>query len=250
MRRNSASTVTIARALGGISAKSVGRKLRQLGLDGNYKWPDEKIDLLRQGYSAGLSPSQIARKLGTGYSSKSITTKASELGISRRTDWTEKDERLFDYLHSIGLPQKDILHHMSDYPDGQVRHRIGRKREEFSPLNFDRRLSLRIQLNETVEQILGDDQEDFGARAAAWIAACSPDTGRDLREISMVCVLPIIFIERVFARLDIQRIWPVTETTSSHLGPDAYQEIAAICNEEKDLLSGMEGMLGGPENRP
>ena len=39
-------------------------------------------------------------------------------------DWSGNDEDFFEYLHATGLPQKEILHHMSDYPDGQVRYRI------------------------------------------------------------------------------------------------------------------------------
>lgn len=240
MRRNSASTVTIARTLGGISAKTVGRKLKEMGLNGKYRWPEEKIEILRRGYAQRHTPAQIAKRLGVGYTAKAIAAKASELGISKRTDWSGNDEDFFEYLHATGLPQKDILHHMSDYPDGQVRYRIARKREEHSPLNFDQRMVLREHLKKAIDDLIGRNEEDFGVKVAAWIAASRQHTGRDLREISMICLLPIAFIERVFARLDLEGVWPLTAPAHERLGPDAYRSIAAICNEEKGILQGMD----------
>jgi len=239
MRKNSASTVTIARTLGGLTAKTVGRKLKELGLDGNYKWPDDKIKILRNGYKEGETPSQIAKTLGTGYTSKSVTTKASELGVSSRSDWNEEEEALFEMLHSIGLPQKDILHHMSHMPEGQVRYRIGRKREEFSALSFDQRIALRAECNVQVTKLIGRNYKDIGIRNAAWIAAVAPHTGRDMRELGQVCMLPIVYVERVFARLDLENIWPVTQRHIPSLGDHDFRRIADICGEEIALLREM-----------
>lgn len=59
---------------------------------------------------------------------------------------------------------------------------------------------------------------------------------RNLELVSKETKLPMEWIERIFAKLDILGIWPVTDKSSVDLTADDYKCISDICRDELRFL--------------
>lgn len=73
------------------------------------------------------------------------------------------------------------------------------------------------------------------------LALCAHQARRNLVETARLAVLPLPFVERVFARLDCEGVWPVTDDGSDDLTADDYRMFADICTQEFRMIARLGG---------
>ena len=73
------------------------------------------------------------------------------------------------------------------------------------------------------------------------LTLCADSTQRNLSEIAKLSLLPLPWIERVFGRLDLEGVWPVTDDSSDDLCPSDYERFAEICRQEIHSLKRIVG---------
>jgi len=142
--------------------------------------------------------------------------------------------------HAAGLPEEEILFILKHVDRRLVKENIAIRCKRHPVLTVADRISYRKQIHEQLNQILGnrDFVEYEHDYCMITIMMAATYVGRNLEEISRISIIPKVFVERVFARLDIEEIWPVQISDLPRLKSHDYKRITQICYDEKYLLKG------------
>lgn len=151
-----------------------------------------------------------------------------------------KEETTLETCHAAGLPEEEILFILNHIDRRLVKENIAIRCKRHPVLTVADRISYRKQIHEQLGQILGkrnflEYEHDY---CMITIMMAATYVGRNLEEISRISIIPKVFVDRVFARLDIERIWPVQIYDLPRLKSHDYKRIALICHDEKYLLKG------------
>jgi len=156
-----------------------------------------------------------------------------------RTTTAEPDEAGIRIMMLSGIPPFEAAR-LTDAGLAHVRktyESLGWKdRKNASQLRIGARRRILAEASSLVGgQVHLDDPEHM----MVMLALCAQETSRELAEIARLALLPLAWVERVFARLDLEGVWPVTDRDNSDLGPTDYERFAEICREEMRTLSRM-----------
>jgi hypothetical protein len=164
---------------------------------------------------------------------------AAVIGQANRKTTADPDEAGIRIMMLSGIPPFEAAR-LTDSGLAHVRktyESLGWKdRKNASQLRIGARRRI---LAETSSLVGGQVHLDDPEHMMVMLALCAQETSRELAEIARLALLPLAWVERVFARLDLEGVWPVTDRDNSDLGPTDYERFAEICREEMRTLSRM-----------
>lgn len=269
MRNDNASYSAISNKLGNASKETVRRKVRELVQNGDLlhtdrvrpvkenSWSKKDVATLTRGYEAGDDMKDIVARLERDCNSNNAYSKAASLKLRRgprknddhvapsisppdETADEMADEVLLRTLMLSGLTPNEAAAFtpMTKKDIQKAFDRMGWKKET----GPKERGILRGRLQNRALSILGrpldrDDPEHL----MVILTLCADSTQRNLSEIAKLSLLPLPWIERVFGRLDLEGVWPVTDDSSDDLCPSDYERFAEICRQEIHSLKRIVG---------
>lgn len=205
-------------------------------------WSEKDLQTLKEGYSKEECGANIIARLEVKRSLHAVHSKASSLGITKpinEAHQTSEDNDLFKlYLSGITPYEAAIISSNRTENIKKVFEGFGWKERANKP---HKRISLRREIVEETQAILKEDidREDPN-HLMALLAVAADRCHRDIPEIARICILPLVWVERIFGRLDSMGVWPVTDKRRTDLQSSDYEIFAEICREEypflKDIL--------------
>lgn len=260
MRNDNASYSAISSKLGNASKETVRRKVGELIQNGDLtptvrvrpvkdnSWSEKDVTVLTEGYEAGDDMKDIVARLERDCNANNAYSKAASLKLRRGTrkkdnhiaapvspveDTTDGTHLRTLMLSGLSPNEAAVFCPMTKKDMRAAFDRMGWKKET-GPRE---RGILRGRLQNRAFGILGrpldrDDPEHL----MVILTLCADSTQRNLSEIAKLSLLPLPWIERVFGRLDLEGVWPVTDNTSCDLGPSDYERFAEICDQESHSL--------------
>ena len=99
------------------------------------------------------------------------------------------------------------------------------------------RVKARNAIMERAQDLIGEPVDMSRSEHVMTVLALAADhCGRDVAETARLAILPLPWVDRIFGRLDLEGVWPVTDRGSGDLGPSDYERFAEICEQERTSL--------------
>ena len=212
-------------------------------------WSESDIAILTKGYEAGDDMHEIIGRLERKCTPNNAYSKAASLKLKRGSsskgrgqmpapisplDKTHDETHLRTLMLSgISPNEASAFCTMTKMDMKATFDRMGWKKDT----GPKERGILRGRLQNRALGILGrpldrDDPEHL----MVILTLCADSTQRNLSEIAKLSLLPLPWIERVFGRLDLEGVWPVTDDSSGDLCASDYERFAEICDQERHSL--------------
>lgn len=261
MHQQGKSLRSIATSLKTVSRSTVRRKLSEIGLAEKSKaststrkdgWSAGDTEILRKGYEKNQTIAEISDQLSSARSKQSISVKANSLGISQsRLNRKHRDiiadgtayRSLTDIEHAeiwksheAGLTpfETAYLLDMPKFIIDQIYDSLGWKPRR---IRYQNQGHLHAKMVRQTEEMLETSFSITNPNHLMVLLTFSAnETMRDIHETARLSVLPLKWVERIFGRLDVERIWTVNQTSKAAINIDDYVRFAEICQEELPLL--------------
>lgn len=206
--------------------------------DKRKTWSERDLQTLKEGYARQERGADIVARLEVKRSLHAVHSKASSLGIAKPINEApeeSKNNEVIDFYLSGITPYEaaKISGNKTEYIK-KIFKRLGWKERENKP---HKRISLRREIVKETQALLEEDIDRKNPNhIMALLAVAADRCHRDISEIAMTCILPLIWVERIFGRLDSLGVWPVTDKRRVDLQASDYEIFAEICREEYPLL--------------
>ena len=215
-------------------------------------WSERDVQILTEAYPAGDNVEDILARLEGKWDRQTTFVKAASLGLKRPQNQSSAaraptsptsditagpiDKKRATVLRLAGLTPSEAAA-IEQVPSNLMRKEFEGAGWTVQKENPFSRISIRSKIMAKAAEMAEEEIDRSNSAHLMIIMALSADYAmRNLAEVARLSLLPLIWIERVFGRLDAEGVWPVTDRTSNDLVASDYERFAELCKQEMFML--------------